>query len=259
MFTSFRYMSWLVPALTASFILAALSFSMNELRTSDASYNMQTSIAVEGTAKVSAKPDVASFTLTLRTEANTQGEAQTKTSEREQAILTYLAEQGVEEKDIKTGYYDLSPRYEYEMDTKCNTSFCPGKQVQVGYQVSQTITVTVRNLDKAGELVAGVGARGAENVSQLTYKVDDPSKLKEEAIVQAIKDANTKAKARAKALGVRLGKLQSFYETTNGMPFALGGSESVTATMKSDVSSTPTLPSGESEYEVRVSVQYGIR
>lgn len=259
MFTSFRYMSWLVPALTASLIFAALSFGISELRSSDASYNMQIGIAAEGMAKVSAKPDIASFTLTLRTEASTQEEAQTKTSEREQAILTYLAEQGVEEKDIKTGYYDLSPRYEYEMDTKCNTSYCPGKQIQVGYQVSQTITVTVRNLDKAGELVAGVGARGAEIVSQLTYKVDDPSKLKEEAITRAIEDAKTKAKARAKALGVRLGTLQSFYEITDST-FPMGGiREAVVATMKSDVSATPTLPSGESEYEVRVSVQYGIR
>ena len=254
MFTSLRYMNILVPILTASLAFAALAFGMSSLTESRYPNGLTPNINVEGTHKITVKPDIATFTFTIHAEETTQQAAQTKVAEREKAILDYLKEQSIDDKDIKTGNYDLSPQYEYQVDTNCHTSYCPGKQIQTGYQVSQSVTVKVRVLDKAGELVAGVGARGAENVSQLTFGVDDLAKMKEEAIAAAVENAHEKAEARADALGVRLGHVMGFYEVNNTpYPYSEGMAMSAKA-----ADATPQLPAGENEYTVTVSVQYFI-
>jgi len=150
----------------------------------------------------------------------------------------------------------VSPN-EYKIDTKCR-DYCPGEQVQVGYQVDETVTVTVRDLTRAGEFIAGAGARGAENVSQLSYRIDDPSVFREEAVALAIEDAAAKAKTRAKALGMRLGELQYFSESTAGGEHYYP-MYSVKASMESDASAIPELPTGDRDVEVTVTATYYLK
>jgi len=247
-------MSTLVPMLALALIFAALAFGISELRTSEPYYGIDPTISVEGTGKVTAKPDIASFSFNVHSEDASQEAAQAKAAEREKAILSYLREQGVADDDLATENYNLSPRYEYKIDTSCRT-YCPGEQVQVGYQVDETVTVTVRDLTKAGEFVAGAGARGAENVSQLSYRIDDPAAFREEAVAQAIANAQEKARARAKALGGRLGELQYFSEMADDTPYY----PMYAKAEMSDASGAPSLPAGDTEIIVTVSATYFLK
>jgi uncharacterized protein YggE len=95
--------------------------------------------------------------------------------------------------------------------------YCPpGNQVLKGYEVRQSTTVKVRDTAKAGDLLAGVGTKGATEVSGLNFTFDDPNTIQTQARDKAIADAKTKADALAKQLGVSLVRVTSFNENAGG-------------------------------------------
>ena len=73
-----------------------------------------------------------------------------------------------------------------------------------GYEVRQSTTVKVRDTAKAGDFLAGVGEKGANEVSSLNFTFDDPDQVQDEARNEAIADAKAKADVLAKQLGVRI-------------------------------------------------------
>jgi len=249
-------MGTLVPVLAGSLIFAAVAFGIHELRVSSPHFGIDPTISIQGTGTITAKPDIASFSFNVHSEEETQEATQAKAAERENAILSYLREQGVADEDLKTSGYNLSPRYEYKIDTTCRT-YCPGEQVQIGYQVDETVTVTVRDLARAGEFIAGAGARGAENISQLSYSIEDDAAFREEAIALAVKDAYEKAKTRAKSLNMRLGKLQSFSEQFSEPYYPVYSTKAMSLDESS--SATPELPTGEREIKASVSATYYLK
>lgn len=130
----------------------------------------------------------------------------------------------------------------------------------VGYDVSQTVEVKVRDTAKAGDTLAALGTIGVQNISGPNFMVDDEDAAKAEARGKAIEEARTKAKLLAKQLGVRLGKVVSYSENGAGYPqpmmysaVAKGGM------MDASRESAPTLPTGENKTSVTVSVTYEIR
>jgi uncharacterized protein len=220
----------------------------------------QSSISVSGKSERFVRPDVATFTFSVMAEEKDAVSAQNKSAEASNNIIAFLKEKGIEEKDIKTVNYSLSPKYEY-IDAVCNSfGYCPpGKQNLVGYTVDQTVSVKVRKVDTAGDLISGVGGKGATNVSGLTFTVDDPDVVREEVRAEAIKDAKEKAERLADNLGVRLGRLISYYEDSNSpMPYANGyGGAMMEKSM--DASMAPMLTPGENEIISTVNLIYEIR
>lgn len=128
----------------------------------------------------------------------------------------------------------------------------------VGYDVSQTVEVKVRDTAKAGEVLAALGSEGVQNISGPEFTVDDEDKVKAEAREKAIAEARTKAKKLASELGVRLGHVVSYSEGGNyPQPmYAMGGKA---LSMDARVESVPTLPTGENKTSVTVMVTYEIR
>ena len=130
----------------------------------------------------------------------------------------------------------------------------------IGYEVSQSIQVKVRDTAKAGQVLEGLGSLGVQNISGPNFTVDDEDAVRAAAREEAIKEAREKAKVLAKQLGVSLGKVTSFYENEGGYPmygYGKGG-----AAMESDIrvsAVAPTLPMGENETNVSVTVTYEIR
>ncbi|HXK39099.1 MAG TPA: SIMPL domain-containing protein, partial [Candidatus Paceibacterota bacterium] len=137
---------------------------------------------------------------------------------------------------------------------------CPGKQVLVGYEVSQTLSVKVRDTKMAGDLLSGVGSRGATEVSGLSFTIDDEDALKAEARDKAIAQAKSKAEVLAKSLGVSLVRVVGFYENEGGMPiyaYGLGGDERMMTS--SAPKASPEIPVGQNKIVSNVSVTYEIR
>jgi uncharacterized protein len=238
--------------------VALISYSYKALFTSDA-WETNT-ISVSGEAERTMIPDVATFTLSVRAEGAEVSVVQTEVAEIHNEIVAFLKEKGVAETDIKTITYNVSPRYQYEQ-AMCTPMFCPpGKTVQDGFEVLQSLEVKVRQTEQAGELLAGVGSFGATDISGLTFTIDDKSKILAEAREAAILDAREKANVLAGALGVRLVRLVGFYEEDGGMPMAyygMGGDAMTRSSMEMAIA--PDIQLGESVVKSRVTVTYRIK
>jgi len=218
-------------------------------------------ITVSGEGEVFAVPDIATFSVSVQEEAKEVQDAQEVATEKTNSIIAFLKGEGVEERDIKTTDYSVYPQYDY-LQSVCSEGYCPpGRQELRGYQVSQTLTVKVRDTEEAGALLSGVGSRGASNVSGLTFTIDDEDALQTQARELAIADAQTKAEELADQLGVKIVRVTGFYENDYGYPtpyaYGLGGAD--TAIRAETIKVAPELPVGENKIVSNVNVTYEIR
>lgn len=241
-------------------VVALAAYSYYTWKQSEYLYSGPTTISVTGEGEVSAIPDIGTFSFSVEAEGADATVAQNESATKMNAILAYLKEKGVEDKDVKTENYNLYPKYKYEPRPCPVGSYCPGEQVQDGFTVSQTVTVKVRQVDTSGELISGVGEKGATNISGLSFTIDDTTALKDEARTAAIEDAKAKAEVLADQLGVKLEKMVGYYEENGGYPvpyYGMGGDMMAKTAMEESVA--PDMPTGESTTKSRVTLTYQVR
>jgi len=220
----------------------------------------QSTIMVSGKGEAYAIPDIAAFSFSVVELGGTVKQAQEKADEKINKALAAVREAGVEDKDIKTTNYNVYPKYEWNQIV-CITYPCPaGKQVLTGYEINQTITVKVRDIEEVGDLVTRVGATAVSNISGIEFTVDDREQYVAEARAEAIADAKIKAKELAKQLGVRLGKIL-YYNDNGNYPIyygeGMGGSKDM---MTSSIAPMRAeLPQGESKITSDISITYEIK
>jgi uncharacterized protein YggE len=219
----------------------------------------QHTISVSGTGETFAVPDIATFTFSVTEDGKTVAEAQSKSADKNNAALKYLKNAGIADKDIQTQSYDANPQYDYTNQNVCVRYPCPpSKPTLTGYEVSQTISVKVRDTSKAGDILSGIGAIGVTNISGLTFTIDNDDTLKADARSKAIADAKAKADALAKDLGVSLGKVVSFTEDANGNPYPVYAMDAKVMGAGAP-SVAPQVPTGQNKITVNVSVTYQIK
>ncbi len=215
-------------------------------------------IAVSGKGEVSAVSDIASLYINLNKEGKTAKEAQTLLNESITKTLTYLKEQKIEDKDIKSEYGGLNPKYSYDK-VSCFTYPCPQNDPKiVGYTATQSITIKVRVVDTASDIRTGLATIGVTDISGPTFSIDNEDGFKDQARAVAIKDAQEKAKVLAKELGVTLGSVVSFSENTGGNYTMYSSMKSAGSEMM-DSAAAPVLPKGENKITSNVSISYEIR
>ncbi len=258
----FKYGSWALMVLVV-FLAVHTIGAFKNLGSIDPSYN---SISVTGEAEVVSIPDVATFSFTVSADAANVSSAQEVVTQKMDAVLDALKNLGVEDKDIKTTNYSVYPKYTYPSSAPviCSPTYCPPspptRQVQDGYTASHDVTVKVRDTEKAGDAVAQVGASGATNISSVSFTVDDPDQLIQQARVEAIADAKAKAEVLADELGVRLVRVVSFYDNQPGYPMPMYAEAGMSRDMVEVKNVTPaTLPAGENKFSTTVTVTYEIR
>jgi uncharacterized protein YggE len=242
-------------------IVALGAYTYSTVKQAKYLYQGPTTISVTGIGEVSAKPDLSTFSFTIEAKEADAKTAQNKVAETEAAILAYLKESKVEEKDIKTDNFNQSPRYEYPQ-TVCTQWSCPpaGEPKLIGYQVSETVTVKVRDAGKVGELIANVGSKGATNISGVTFTIDNDEVQKAEARKLAIADAKQKAETLAKDLGVRLVRMNGYWEEQNGvpMPYGVGGDMMMKSERAMVAPRAAEMPAGENTFTAQVNISYEI-
>lgn len=217
----------------------------------DSEYPYSNTITVEGRGKAASIPDLAVITFSVTETGATVSEAQEKATTKIDEALAAVVGLEVDDNDIKTLSYNVNPQYELL------PSWERGPAKIVGYQVSQTVEVKIRDTAKAGEALESLGGIGVQNISGPNFTVDDSEGARGAARAEAIENAKAKAKTLASQLNVRLGKVVSFYENSPSYPmydgYARGG-------IAEDMAySVPALPAGEQETEVVVSITYEIR
>jgi uncharacterized protein len=222
-------------------------------------------ITLSGYGEVTAAPDIANVYFTIEKEAKTVKAAQDAVASTEAKVLEYLRGEDVEDRDIQTSNASFYPKYETARGDRsilpCNEFYCPpvpDKTVIVGYVASESITLKVRDIDAVGDLMTGLGERGVSQLSGPNFSIDDEDMLKADARKKAIEDAREKAKALAKDLGVRLGRVVTFSESDYPVPFYSRGA----ALMAEDAAQkapSAELPTGENIISSNVTLTYEIR
>ncbi len=218
------------------------------------------SFSATGEGKVVAVPDVATFSYSVVNQGGKDlATLQEQNSTKTQKINDFLKSKGVDEKDIKTENYSVEPRYQYYSCPEKGGA-CPPADI-VGYTIRQSVTVKVRDFKQVGELLAGVVSAGANTVSQLSFTIDDPSKVKDEARALAITKARAQAESIAEAGGFRLGQLLSVDEAYQPVPYyglGMGGAMEKDVRMSAPAA-LPAIEPGSQEVVVNVVLRYEIK
>ncbi|MCR4322606.1 MAG: SIMPL domain-containing protein [Candidatus Azambacteria bacterium] len=212
------------------------------------------SFSVSGDGKSVGVPDVAQVTFSVITEGGKDiGKLQQENTGKVNAINTFTKEQGIGDKDIRTQNYNIDPRYQY-FSCPQDGGACPPAQI-VGYTINQSVQVKIRDFTKIGPLLSGMVQKGANAVSQLTFAIDDPTSVQNDARAEAIVKARQKAEGLAVAGGFRIGKLLSIEEYSSAPPTpypmyerAMGGG-----------GGAPSIEPGSQEVSVSVTLRYEIK
>jgi uncharacterized protein len=186
-------------------------------------------ITVVGVGKVNIRPDIARVQIGVETMRKSVQEASAENRETLEAVIDALLEHGIEENDIQTsGFSVFAERYGPEG---------PLADDDLNYRVSNTVRITVRDLDTVGEVLDAAIDAGANNIYGVEFALEDPSAVQSEAREKSVENAREKAEDLAELNGVEVGRVLSISEVIAGgviplyegrmMDMGMGGGTSI--------------------------------
>jgi len=210
----------------------------------------ENTISITGEAEQFVAPDTASISFSMTRKSKNLSEATDSVNQRISQLISSLKEDGVKESDIKTTGYNVNPQYVYT-----------DRQRQFdGYRVTQSIQVKIRDLDNVNTVVTKIGQLEVDNVSGLSFFIDDDEKIQEDLREDAIKDAKKKAGKLAKDLGVNLDNIVGFSEGA-GVRYPIAYAKNASFALESaDFAPEPaSIPAGENRLQSTVTITYTIK
>ena len=157
-------------------------------------------ISVSGQGRADVAPDMAVVNIGIVTTGKTAQLAQAENAKVASDVTAALGQLGIFSKDIQT-HYTMSPVYEKGDFRKA-----------AGYRASNTVTVTVNDVAKAGQVIDAALSSGATDVNGLSFGLKDAKSVRNTALQMAVQDARSKADAIAAALGVKIVGIQNVKE-----------------------------------------------
>ena len=251
---------------------------------------VNTGIWVNGTGKSTVDPDLGILSMGVEALADTASEARRMAVGAIDATIAVLKANNIEDRDMQTSQFSISPRYNTQEITRCTDNSkelepvaspslgmpAPGstgvvemiaiqeergsecrvefERVLVGYQVTNTLNIKVRDLDNMGNIIDGAteSAGNLIRINRVSFAIEDTKPLQIEAREEAIANLLTKANAMAELAGVELGKLVFLTESGVGAPQSFARVESAAAFGFGADQATSILAG---ELDVNVSVQ----
>lgn len=208
----------------------------------------QATVTVTGEGEAVGIPDIATITFSVIEQADAVADVTSAANATMENVVSVLKGAGIADEDIKTTGYNLYPRYDY---TKVSRG-----QI-VGYELTQSVTVKVRELDTIGQVIDAVTTAGINDVSSPVFEIDEPDAVKTEARAEAFEKAKAKAESLADAAGVNLGNIVTFSESDGGgiSPYY----KSYDYALEADEVAEAVIEPGSQEFTVSVSVTYALR
>lgn len=187
-------------------------------------------ITVSGQAEILAVPDEVVFNLNATTVDKDLLTAQRKTDEVVRNVLALARRYQVPATQVQTGHISLQERYSNEEATR-------KPRVFLGYAVSKSIAIILRDVSKAEDMLGEIFRSGITQINSVDFRTTQSRKLKDQARAMAIKAAQEKASAMAKEIGQNIGKAYTIVEegldnrryvanVLNTSGFIMGGSVS---------------------------------
>jgi uncharacterized protein YggE len=202
-------------------------------------------ITVTASGKITVVPDVARVYLGVTVSKATVKGARSAAAQAMTDIIGGVKGLGVADADIQTTNLSLYPQYGSGSTPRV-----------VGYQISEQIEVTVRDLDKAGDVVDTATAKGATDVNGISFEIADPVKAQNDARAAAVTAARASAQAMAGAGQVSLGSVISITDATPPSPIYYGAGGFKALTPDAAVP-TPVQP-GTQDLSATVTVSFEI-
>ena len=238
-----------IVAVTAAFslmvgVIAGPIIANNHAQGAATPGTTEHTITVSGMGDVSVAPDVADVFLGVSVTMPTAKAARDSAATSMTAVLAAVKGDGVVDKDIVTTNVSLNPVYDYSS----------GNSVPklTGYQYTNTIKATVRDLTKVAGVLDDAVAAGATSVQGISFRLDSPATVEAQARQLAMTDARSKGNALAQAAGVSIVGVASVTEVTASSPITY---YAPTAGVAKDSVSTP-IQSGTTDVTIQVTVSY---
>jgi uncharacterized protein YggE len=205
-------------------------------------------LTVSGQGIAKAAPDQAQFSTGVVTQGSTAAQALAANSRAMNAVFATLNRLSIADKDIQTSNFSLSPQ-----EQVCTPgTACP--QRIIGYQVSDTVNVTVEDFGKTGAVLDALVSSGSNQIDNIGFSIRDTSALLKQARATAVADATLRAQTYAKAAGVTLGRILSIQE---------GGSEPprpmYRAMAAQDIGALLPIAGGEESVSANVTITWEIQ
>ncbi len=208
--------------------------------------NYPQEINVSGEGKAFAKPDIAMVNLGMNTQGLKSQDAVNENNKIMDAVIKSIKDLGVEDKDIQTTLYNLSPIYDYTERGR----------VFKGYSLDQQISIKIRNFDKINDILDKATSNGVNTVGDLKFTIDDMEKVRAEARANAISQAKEKASTLVGQAGLKIVKLINISEGSfPPFPPPLYGNEM--GIMKE--SFAPQIQTGQMEVNSTVTLTYRVK
>jgi Uncharacterized conserved protein len=241
---------WLATGLALGMLGAVLAgplLSTRPILAADPTATPEHTISVSGTGRIVLSPDTADLRLGVSATAKTVKAARSLAATSMTAVIASLKKLGIAEADIQTTTLSLQPVYDYSYNTN------PPRLT--GYQLSNAVAVTIRDLDKLGDAIDNALAAGATSLDGVSFRVADQTAAEQQARQAAITEAKAKAKTLADAAGISISGVASISETVAPVPYPVYyGFNAAGAPGAKDVQ-TPVAP-GSTEVTVTVAVVY---
>ena len=208
-------------------------------------------ITVSGQAEVLAVPDEVVFNLNATTLDKDLSIAQRKTDEAVRNVLALARKYQVPATQVQTGHISLEQTFSDEEATR-------KPRVFLGYAVSKSIAIILRDVSKAEEMLGELFRSGITRITDVDFRTTQSRKLKDQARAMAIKSAQEKASALAREIGQSIGKAFTIVEegadnrqTANMSSFYIvGGSSS---------SESSAIALGQISITARVTVSFELK
>jgi uncharacterized protein YggE len=240
-------MKRMIPLLAAGVLLLAACGQEPEVTVNAGSGDGDaTGISVTGQGRVTGIPDTLTLDLGVAVLRDSVDEATGEAARLADALIAALSDNGVAEEDIQTSNYSIWPEWDYRNET----------QTLRGYRVTNTVTVKIRDLDRAGATIDAATAAGGDEivVNGLRFSIEDNEELLELARANAWNDAEEKARQLARLAGIELGTPVSIVESVGQAPTPVPYRELAD---EAGAATTPIQP-GEQEVTVTLQVRFGI-
>ncbi|WP_292101384.1 SIMPL domain-containing protein, partial [Mesorhizobium sp.] len=206
-------------------------------------------IVVSGEGQATVAPDLALLTLSVMREAKTARAALDANNDAMAAVIAAMKSSGIKDRDLQTAGIQINPRYNY-------TNKPDGSQEAelVAYQVTNTLSVRIRDIDKTGEILDKAVSLGVNQGGGITFSNEDPSAAVTEARKKAVADAMAKAKTLADAARVNLGRVLEITDQNIAPP-----PMPINAKAFDAAGASVPVQAGENSYAVQVTVTFELK
>lgn len=235
----------LAPLLLALFLVPGVPMTAHAQTLPATQASDVTLLNISAQAEARRVPDVATLSAGVVTQAVDGNTAMRENAVQMDKVMAAIKAAGIAERDIQTSGINLSPQYRYAENEAPKIT---------GYQASNTVSLKVRDITKLGKVLDSLAAQGANQINGPSFEIDQPEPVYDEARLAALKKAQARAETYAKSLGLRVRRIVSISEGSQGgfRPMPVMAMASRSAKMEMDTAVSP----GETTVSVNLDVVF---